>query len=204
MSYEILYKTFLVTEEDGTQTPYIINGSNNCTELNHNFKEIRERNLNNLFKLYKEVDKTDLKQFLEVVYKDITQENTGFLKGVPKTLNGFINGFYNRIVNKEELLNRGLDMEIYLKNKFKTQRAKPKTVYEINETLTTEFKECSRFNEELKHDLNKVVIVYDKYKRPYNKGKFILRGEDIYFKKSGAKNKLLYLHNFDLYREVVT
>lgn len=162
MSYGILYQRFLVKDNNNNLIPYIIQGSNNCFEMSGK----RERNLTNLFKLFNELDKSDLYTFLKNVYKEISDENSGYIKGISKTEKGFIDGFYKKIVNESDLLTNGEYMEDRLKLLFKSTK-KQKSVWDIaKENENQELKKID-FDSLPKNN----ILFFNKYKQLCGKGK---------------------------------
>lgn len=80
MSYEILYKRFLVKQNDGSLKPYMIVGSNNAFEMSGK----RERTISELYKYKPLIQGQSLKNYLILFHKSLSDKYSGFEKGVPK------------------------------------------------------------------------------------------------------------------------
>lgn len=205
MSYEILYKRFLVREKgklnpNGKLIPYIIHGSNNCYEATYTGRK-RERCVTNLFNCYEH--KSDLKEFLGMIYDKLTDEHSGFLKGISKTKKGFIKGFNKKIINEDELTENGIIMEERLNKKFRKKR-KNKSVYDYdNELKNIPFKTFSiNICEQIK---DKTIIAYSKDKNIIGKGKikklpYVNNGDEYGFFKTRYRNRYIKIYSIGYYK----
>ena len=201
MSYELLYGRFIVKKDNGELVPYIIHGSNNV----FSYSGKRERNVSNLFTDFRlEFDRTNLRKYLSEVYKVLASESSGFLKGVPKTEKGFIEGFYKKIIPESEFdsSSSGEYMETILKMKFKTER-KRQSYSEIIESVKT--KELMPLTESSKRYLSGITIVgYDSYKFPVGIGKIrkLYSGEDYGFFPKNMRRRYISISRISYFRIV--
>ena len=200
MSYELLYKRFLVKEHNGTLTPYIITGSNNCFELSGK----RERSVYRFYDNYKKEPKDSLRDFLGKMYDIMSKENSGYSQGVPKTKNGFIEGFFKKIITRDEFIPYGVRMENYLDNKFKSSRT-TKSDYDVGQCLI-ENALIKVNNENVRKYAGKTIIPFNRNNEPIiGKGKFktvnLARTEYGFFK-SHSKKRYTYLDNIDYFKVV--
>ena len=202
MSYELLYQRFLVKDGDKL-TPYFIHGSNNCFEVSGK----RERDVSNLFnwfKDYKDMPQNDLNKFLGILFDKISNDDSGFLKGIPKTKQGFISGFYKKTIDKTDLMKNGELMELKLKRMFKTERPKPKSTYEINQELKDqEFIEFKQ--EDIPKIKDRILLVYDRFKNLLtDKGKIkpLVSGKEHGFFMNRSRRRYLPLYNIKYYKMV--
>lgn len=200
MSYELLYQRFLLKDGDKL-IPYFIHGSNNCYEVSGK----RERSVSNLFNWFKEIDQTDLRTFLGKIYDLISKEDSGFLKGIPKTKTGFINGFYDRIIEKEDFTENGEWLEDRLIRKFRVKR-NIKTDYDLIQELKD--KPFIEFNKDKIPEIeDKTILGFNQYKNFMAKGRVrklypYSENSDYGFFRSKAKRTYLLLYQLKYYKLV--
>jgi hypothetical protein len=197
MGYEILYKRFLLNN-NGMYIPYVIHGSNNCFEPSGK----RERCLTNLFKSFENVEWSTLDEFLGMVYDKLSADGSGFLKGIPKTKKGFINGFYNKVVDLDRFVDDAIIMEHILKRHYSKKR-KRITAHESAEKLKDKpFKEFKR--SDCKKLLGKTIIVFSKNfdkKHLIGRGKIKETYADEYgFFPTGYGRRYIRIGSIDYYK----
>lgn len=198
MSWELLYKRFLVKEPNGSLTPYIITGSNNAFEMSGK----RERSVYDFYKYYPKKPKESLREFLGRMYDIMAREDSGYLKGVSKTKKGFIEGFYKKTITRDEFIPYGVRMENYLKNKFKST-VKKKSDYEIGQGLTSK-PLIPVNNENMEKYLGVTVFPHNRHGEAImGRGKFKrVRDGEYGFFKSKSKRRYYYPSNMDFFKVV--
>jgi len=202
MSYEILYKRFLVKDGDKL-IPHIIHGSNNCYEATNGKRERCVSNLLTDFGYFKDYDKSDLRKYLGEVYKELKKDDS--FKGLQKTKQGFIDGFYKKIIDKNELDLDGVYMEEKLIRKFREKR-KTKSTYELMNELKD--KPFIEFNEKKISEIeDKTILGFNEYKQLIAKGKVKKLHKygdckEYGFFKSRAKRRYYLLYQLKYYKLV--
>ena len=190
MSYEILYQRFLTKDEQGNLTPYIICGSSNCFE--HTGQ--RERSLQNMFKwkyYTNKFDTSNVKEYLGNVWEEMNK--TDSWSKVPRTKNGFVNGFFKKIISTDQLYGSGLGMDIKLKQLFKNPKPR-KTYYQyIEEYKNDPLIEIDSNN--VNKIENKRILLFNSQGNFVNKGRIKLTNNgDIGFFKTGCSRYYQPLH----------
>lgn len=195
MSYEILYKRFITVEENEVLTPYIICGSSNCFE----YSGKRERSLQNMleWKYYtNKYDTEDLVAFLGNVWEDMSK--TDYWHKLPKTKKGFVNGFFKNIINKEKLIDNGVDMEIRLNN-LNTNKKPRLNAFDVA-TLKKDEPFIRLTLDNVTQIYNKSILFFNNYKQLIGKGRIKkTNNNDIGFFKTGVRRYYQPLNGHNQY-----
>lgn len=136
MSYEIIYGSQFI-KVGNKYIPLVLNGSNNCYEINWNGKERRERNWNTLFDFFSDLDysETEIMEKLNLLSDDmdyITRSNKTMRK---KEIIKFYQNSIKKALTIEEIIKTGYYIS-YLKCFLSIWNNHSNTI-ELKEEITT-------------------------------------------------------------------
>lgn len=167
MSYEIIYKIFTISKNNN-YIPFVVAGSNNCTEMSPNGRERRERNLLIPYSFFN--NKKELKSISDMeknFEKDSIQKNMdgGNIQGKYKTAQSVINAFKKYTFTSQELQMKPELISLYYVKLTDTQKKWVETVFQEQlkdrETVITETEKkeiidtCfKQFTNEVRHGLD--------------------------------------------------
>jgi len=167
MSYEIIYKIFTI-EKDNKVIPFIVCGSNNCTEMTWKGRERRERNLHQAFSIFNNQRDFNTVMDLEKHFeKESIQKDLegGNIQGRYKTTQSIINAFKKYTFTSQEIKMRPRLSGLYYVKITDTQKKWVESVFkeqlkEHDTVLTEQEKQniidnCfKQFTEEVKQGLD--------------------------------------------------